>query len=150
MGTNGNGNLQKLVLKIAIATFVVLTVCMIGVTTIALYPFEPVKYSQTILHNSTVTAGQYITYTAKFCKSTNKIGTMTRYLVSLNGDATITLSPSGLADAKITDISKTVTVQIPELVKPGRYKVRWVVVYTYFGIREVSISWETPEFRIVN
>lgn len=150
MQNNGNGKKQKLILNIAIGIFVVLVLCVGSILAVALYPFTPVVFREVVLKQDVVTAGQYITYTANFTKYTNKVGTMTRYLVSLNGDATITLNPSGLADAKMSATCKTVVVEIPCIVKPGRYKIRWVVVYDYFGIRQVSASHETPEFRVVN
>ena len=149
-GTNGNGKKQKFILNIAIGIFVILALCVGSVAVVSLYPFTPVVFHEVTLKQDIVTAGQYITYTANFTKYTSKVGTMTRYLVSLNGDATITLNPSGLADAKVADTHKTVIVEIPCIVKPGNYKIRWVVMYEYFGIRQVSVWFETPVFKVIN
>jgi hypothetical protein len=145
---NGNGRIKR-VLLLTYITFCFLVVCMGTIVTVSLYPFEPIKYSKIDLLYSTVKAGGYVWYTANFCKSVNQVGTMTRYLVSMNGGATITLNPGGLADAKITDKSKTVMVEIPDDIKPGKYKIKWVVVYSYFGIRQIPVWAETPEFMVV-
>jgi uncharacterized protein (DUF58 family) len=139
-----------LLIRIGISIVILLSFLTGGVIAVSVWTFAPVVYSNIELKQHSVVAGTSITYTAHFKKNTRRVGTMTRYLVSLNGDATITLTPAGLADAKIEDTSKTVTVQIPEYIQFGKYKIRWVVVYDYFGIRQVSVWCETPPFMITN
>jgi hypothetical protein len=144
---NGNGKM-RLLLRISWVTFVSLVLCVGFVLTILFYPFVPITYSKVVLCQDEVIAGRFITYTAHFNKYTDRVGAMTRYLVSRNGEATITLTPYGLADAKIGDTVKTVTVQIPDQVKHGKYYIRWIVVYDYFGIRFVKVGAETPDFLV--
>jgi hypothetical protein len=148
MAANGNGRMDTLT-RVAVAIFVLLALIVGATTFVIFYPFHPVVYSKTVLEQGIVKAGSYVTYTAYFKKNVTTIGTMTRYLVSLNGEATITLDPPGLADAKFTDTTKTVIVYIPSFVKPGLKKIRWVVVYPYYGIRQVSVSHETPVFTVI-
>jgi hypothetical protein len=148
MSVNNNGRIDRL---ICVAWFIccLIAMCVATVLIVSLYPFTPIQYGATDLWYNTVRAGESITYTAHFKKYTRSVGTMTRYLISLNGGATVTLFPGGLADAKPTDTSKTVVVEIPPITKPGKYKIRWVVVYTYYGIRQVSVPCETPEFTVI-
>ncbi len=142
-----NGRMDLLT-WVGVAIVFLLACSIISVTVVLFYPFHPLTYYPTTMEKTTVKAGDLISYTAHFSKTTDKVGSMTRYLVFMNGDATVVLTPYGLADARSTDSHKTVTVQIPHATPPRRCKIRWVVIYDYFGIRQVAVWGETPIFEV--
>ena len=148
MVTGGNGRMIMLI-RLTTATLVTLAILVGSIFILSVYPFHPIVYGQIVLNQNTVQVGKYMSYTANFVKNTYTVGTMTRYLISTKDKrATITLGPGGLADAQVTDKSKTVSVEIPEFVAEGEYFIRWVVVYPYFGIRQISATCETPPFMV--
>ena len=148
MVTGGNGRMKNLI-RIAVVTLSLIFIAMATVLFVVFYPFTPIKYFETALKQNAVMAGGQIEYTSFFEKYVNTVGTVTTFLVSMDGKATIVLTSSGLADAKPDDTFKVVQVDIPENTKPGKYKIRWVVVYDYYGIRQVRVRCETPEFTVI-
>jgi hypothetical protein len=144
-----NGIKYKIAYKVSIATFLTISLLLASVLWAQFWPFTPVEFEKVVLEYDTVKADDVIVYTSYFKKHVNRVGNMTRYLISQNGESVITLSTS-LVLSKTTDRQKVVVVWIPSWVKPGKYKIKWVVTYDYFGIRMVEASAETPIFTVVN
>jgi hypothetical protein len=145
-----NGRALKVASILSYLVSVIALLSIAFVTFVLLWPFEPVRYTRVDLLTPVVRAGDRLSYTVHFIKSVDKVGTMSRYLTCKDNRASITLGPSGLADALPTDIMKKVSVEIPSSSDPGICKVRWTVGYDYFGIRTVIVRAETPWFHIID
>lgn len=55
-------------------------------------------------------------------------------------------TPSG---QRKSDRQKPIAIEIPKWVEPGKYFIRSVVTYEYFGIRKVEVEYNTPFFEVV-
>ena len=152
MSVNGNGNGNgkiKFLIKLASISLFLLIVSYFTFLIISFYPFKTIIYHSVELKHNIVKAGDHITYTSFFTKYTDKVGVMTRYLISTTGDSITVITPYVLVDARDSDISKTVTVTLPQNTTPGTYYIRWVVSYD-FGIRQITARGETPEFKVIS
>jgi hypothetical protein len=136
--------------KMSVAIFSLLIGSMIFLLVVFIYPFEPITFHEAILITPSVKAGYAIEIISCFDKYTDKPGTMTRFLVAAddNGGQIITLSGPIMATAKKGDSFKVVRIDIPSYVPSGRYFIRWMVAYNYFGLRTVFVESETPVFTV--
>jgi hypothetical protein len=134
--------------KLSIGIFSLLVISLVALIWVISWPFQPIEYRPTTMSTDRVRVGEVVEVTAHFVKHTNKVGTMTRYLVSVNNQETIITLGTSLASANRSDTSKTVQIEIPDYVHPGKYKIWWIVGYDYFGLRTVYVRGETPEFTV--
>ena len=135
------------IFKLTVSFYLVLFLIILSFFCVLFYPYKPVVYYDVEMTQKTVIAGESLSYIVHFKKKTDRIGTMTRFLDCKN-QSSIVLGPYGLADSKKTDTSKPVRVEIPIGTKSDICKVRWIVEFNYFGIRNVWERYETPEFEV--
>jgi hypothetical protein len=147
MVTGGNGRM-KIVLRLATATFMILFLMMSFAVIVTFYPFEPVVFTSMTLDKEKVSPRGVITYTTKFIKHTDKDGEASRFLMNAENSAFYPLGPITLADSPQGPGEKVVANEIYDYVIPGRYRIKLVVKYDYFGIRTVRVKAETPCFTV--
>lgn len=135
--------------RLSVGIFAMLVGFIAFLSIVYFYPFEPIVFHRAILVEDRVKAGSAIEIVSCFDKFTDKPGMMTRYLVAANdGGQIITLTGPLLATAKAGDSFKVVRIEIPDYIVSGKYYIRWVVGYDYFGLRTVYVTSETPIFSV--
>ena len=133
--------------RMAYTLFVSILVSLLFILFILFYPFDPITFGKIELEEMHAHPGGTITYKANFVKHTNKVGTIQRFLVCRN-QATQTIEPQSLADATSEDTSKRRKAPIPANTIPDICRIKAVVTYPYFGVREIKTGFETPEFSV--
>jgi hypothetical protein len=146
---------HQLITKITWGVYGAIILSMLLVLGVLFYPFCPVSYTGVTLYSQTVRPGDAFKYRVDLEKHSNKVGTISRYLVFVNdkgvqnGDATMPLGQPGPADARSDQKHKYITVEIPRVCPEGFVKIRSVVKFEYFGIRDVIITFDTPIFQVI-
>jgi hypothetical protein len=131
---------------------IVLAFCLAMVPMIiSFYPFHPVDFLGTEFMPIEVKAGEIVKYKMLVEKHTTLTPTITRFLVSTDDTANqIQIGTTTPGSQRITDKHKWITVEIPRWVEPGRYFIRSVASYEYFGFRKVEVDYNTPCFNVIS
>lgn len=145
---SGTGRINHVMLfRLAYTVFIFLVVAVLFVFWIIWWPFNPITFGEIKLDDVHGHPGGTVTYVANFTKHTDTVGVIQRFLVCRN-QATQTIEAPSLADACKDDTSKRRKALIPLNTIPDTCKIKAVITYPYYGIRDIKRGFETPWFTV--
>ena len=111
------------------------------------WPFNPLTI-ESITVPSQVKNDTSITYTLKYCKTTDQPSVLHRGLIGVDGTHTIYSYP--LASGVIPQGCSTKSIALPPIkVVPGHYKIIDTVTYSPAPYRTIYIHSQSNEFEVV-
>ena len=131
-------------------TFILLCLFAVFIVLIAVWPYDPVTYNYIQMETPFVKSGDVVIYKLWMDKKTNLTPIVTRTLQNMDSKEDQISVTGTVGMARIGDPYKRIYVGVPSWIKPGRYIVRNVVTYPYWGGNvPVSRDYRTGYFTVI-
>lgn len=108
------------------------------------YPIKTVEIKNDPMPVSSIKNSDYVVYKSDFCNFTEKEFTLRRQFISDR----ITTLPDVKTSIKKGCYNQEVLLKIPAELPPGRYKIRFTLIYKIGGFRQLITTFDTREFEI--
>ncbi len=139
--------------------YMLMAILAIAVTIIGLYvywQFVPITIyydmEQPYLvmnENKEVRMGESVEVKQKYCKKGDKFADITAFLMNESESFCITLYHMGSARSEGCYDNTVGTAIIPDGIKPGEYKIKYVIHVNINAVRDETVILETELFKVV-